>query len=245
MTWRTAKSLDTLVEEVNARSPRRSKVSDGTIGDAAHASRDSDHNPWVKDGATGIVTARDITNDPAHGFDSSEFADWLRKRCKAGEEKRVKYVISDRRIASARESWAWRAYSGTNPHEHHVHVSVHPTKSLYDNERSWGWEAAGKPVKPAAPKPSAPTSQGDTVTDRLHPDDIKAIAEAVAQQTIYNEDPGVPGRKITTIGGALTDLDLQTEQARTELLGKLRELLDAFRGFAELVENRLPPTPGQ
>lgn len=138
--WRVADSLLTLRDEVDRRSPDRSKASDGTIGNAAHAARDSDHNPWVKDGDMGVVTAMDITNDPDHGFDSSDFADWLRKRCLAGIEKRVKYVISDRRIASAtHENWAWRAYTGANPHEHHVHISVLSTKIRYDNTDPWGW----------------------------------------------------------------------------------------------------------
>jgi hypothetical protein len=139
--WRVAKSLLELRDEVDRRSPDRSKASDGTIGNAAHAARTSDHNPWVQDGGTGVVTAMDITNDPEHGFDSSDFADWLRKRCKSGMENRVKYVISDRRIASAtHENWAWRAYSGSNPHEHHVHISVLSTKNHYDNTSSWGWD---------------------------------------------------------------------------------------------------------
>lgn len=171
MTWRVAKSLDVLLDEINARSPKRSKVSDGSIGDAAHASRDSDHNPWVKDGPTGVVTARDFTNDPAHGFDSSDFADWLRKRCKAGAETRVKYVISDRRIASTIDDWSWRKYTGTNPHEHHVHVSVESSKSSYDSARSWGWEAADKPAAPAKPAPP----KGVTVTT-FDIDDSKQLA---------------------------------------------------------------------
>lgn len=29
--------------------------------------RDSDNNPWVKNGATGVVTAIDITHDPSKG----------------------------------------------------------------------------------------------------------------------------------------------------------------------------------
>ncbi|HKV33547.1 MAG TPA: hypothetical protein VJP89_04485, partial [Pyrinomonadaceae bacterium] len=61
MAWRVAKSLLRLREQINELAPNRSKASDGTIGDAAHASRKSDHNPWVKDGSIGVVTAMDIT----------------------------------------------------------------------------------------------------------------------------------------------------------------------------------------
>src|SRR5688500_3284745 len=65
--WRVAKSLLTLRDEVNQAAPQRSKASDGTIGDAAHCRRQSDHNPWVRDGNIGVVTAMDITDDPTHG----------------------------------------------------------------------------------------------------------------------------------------------------------------------------------
>lgn len=146
--WRVADSLQKLLDEINTRSPRRSKASDGAIGDAAHATRDSDHNPWVIDGASGVVTARDFTDDPEDGFDASSFADWLRARCAAGTENRVKYIISDRRIASSRDGWAWRKYSGVNAHTKHVHVSVHESKIHFDNTVSWGWQALAKPKAP-------------------------------------------------------------------------------------------------
>lgn len=48
----------------------------------------------------------------------------MRLSCKAGIEKRVKYIISNRRIASSRADWAWRRYDGPNAHSHHMHVSV-------------------------------------------------------------------------------------------------------------------------
>ena len=57
--WRMAKSLDALLAKVNALSPNRNKTSDGGIGDAEHASRGSDHNPWVTDGALGVVIPLD------------------------------------------------------------------------------------------------------------------------------------------------------------------------------------------
>ena len=62
---RIAKTLDVLRNEINALAPKRSKGSDGWIGDAAHQSRASDHNPWVREGGVGIVTALDITHDPS------------------------------------------------------------------------------------------------------------------------------------------------------------------------------------
>src|SRR5690625_4133223 len=138
MSWRVAQSLDQLLAQINAAYPNRSRRSDGSIGDAAHASRSSDHNPWVRRRGVGIVTARDFTHDPGAGFNSWTFADRLRRECAAGRETRVKYIISNRRIASGtRNNWAWRRYSGANPHSSHVHISVSSSRSRYDDASPW------------------------------------------------------------------------------------------------------------
>ncbi|MEI5680510.1 MULTISPECIES: peptidoglycan-binding domain-containing protein [unclassified Mesorhizobium] len=157
MTWRLAKSLETLRAQINALSPNRSKISDGTIGDAAHASRSSDHNPWVKDGKTGIVTGMDLTHDPAHGIDSEALADALL----ASRDSRIKYVISNKKIASGSDGpspWKWRLYTGKNPHNHHVHLSVKPDKASYDSTKPWAIDLKVSPAAVAAPatKPKNP-----------------------------------------------------------------------------------------
>ncbi len=121
MTWRTARSLDTLLEQVNDQAPGRSKISDGSVSSDAHRQQnpDSDHDPDAK----GIVHARDFTDDPGAGFDASAFADRLLK----AQDARLKYVISDGRIGSGpsgRQPGVWRPYSGENAHRKHCHVSV-------------------------------------------------------------------------------------------------------------------------
>lgn len=139
MAWRLAESLKVLREQVNEEFMTRSKAADGTIGDEAHASRSSDHNPWVRDGSQGIVTALDLTHDPASGFDSYRFAESLI----ANRDSRVKYIISNRKIVSGDagpKPWVWRAYTGKNPHNHHVHVSVKSDKAFYDNKAKWEFQ---------------------------------------------------------------------------------------------------------
>lgn len=145
MSWYVARCLDVLLDEVNASAPNRSKASDGSIGDADHSSRESDHNPCDCHSA---VCARDFTHDPGHGFDSYEFADWLRSRCDSGAEDRVKYIISNSRIASVTEDWRWRPYTGSNPHSQHVHVSVEHPSGTFDNEAPWRWRATAPPPTP-------------------------------------------------------------------------------------------------
>ena len=136
--WRAAESLLMLRKQVNAMAPGRNKASDGMIGDAAHASRDSDHNPWVREGSMGIVTACDITHDPSGGCDADVIAEAIR----AGRDTRVKYIIWNRRIANSSAingtaPWTWRPYGGSNPHTKHVHISVKPDKSSYDSVAAW------------------------------------------------------------------------------------------------------------
>jgi hypothetical protein len=136
--WRVAKALEMLRSQINVLAPNRSKVSDGGIGDPAHQSRKSDHNPWVKDKGIGVVTARDFTHDPAHDCDAGLLAESLRK----SKDPRVKYVIWNRKIFTAAKKggipgWTWRPYSGSNPHNKHVHVSVQPSKSRYDDQGKW------------------------------------------------------------------------------------------------------------
>jgi len=129
-----APSLLTLLGQVNGLAPQRSKKSDGTIGDTAHATRASDHNPWVMDGGTGIVTAMDITHDPQGGCDANNLAEAIRQR----RDPRVKYVIWNRQIVSSTVSpWTWRAYAGSNPHTKHMHISVRPEKPSYASEENW------------------------------------------------------------------------------------------------------------
>src|SRR3982751_2047098 len=105
MAYRLAKSLETLRSQVNARWPTRSKASDGWIGDTAHATRKSDHNP----NAAGVVQAFDVTHDPKSGCDAYKLAETLR----TARDPRIKYVISNGRMFSAKVSpWTWRPYSG-------------------------------------------------------------------------------------------------------------------------------------
>lgn len=134
MAWRLARSLDDLRKQVNNAAPNRSKASDGTIGDAAHSSRTSDHNP---DGS-GIVRALDITHDPKNGVDSQKLADAVL----ASRDPRLRYVISNGKIASGASGsmpWVWRKYNGVNPHSKHVHFSVVAGAA---GDRAGSWDIA-------------------------------------------------------------------------------------------------------
>ncbi|HCM4295484.1 TPA: hypothetical protein N3J54_001956, partial [Klebsiella quasipneumoniae subsp. quasipneumoniae] len=89
MVWRVAKSLLILRDQINQYAPHRNKASDGTIGDEHHAHTNSDHNPQVLDGNIGVVTAIDITHDPAQGCDAQAIVNALVD----SKDKRIKYII--------------------------------------------------------------------------------------------------------------------------------------------------------
>jgi hypothetical protein len=136
---RRAYALATLLGQVDALYPTRSKTigPDGWIASPEHRrqSPNSDHN----ENADGVVAAQDISHDPAHGFDSYKFADLLLQK----RDPRIRYVISNSRIAGdegyARRNggtaWRWAHYDGDNPHNKHVHISVNLPSG--DDARPW------------------------------------------------------------------------------------------------------------
>jgi lysozyme family protein len=136
MSWRLANSIKTLLDQVNAMDPHRRKDNDGGIGDEAHAARTSDHNPYIKVRGIGVVRAFDFTHAPETGFDAYAFAEMLL----ANKDYRVRYIISNHKIASGKDGpspWTWRPYTGPNAHDHHTHVSVTEKEAEFDSPSRW------------------------------------------------------------------------------------------------------------
>ncbi len=118
-----------LREQFDDSFPDRDRRSDGWIGDLRHSARPSDHNP---DRETGIVRAIDVDRDVHKSGKPDlmpDIADQIRLAAKAGD-KRISYIIFAGRIASSRLGWRWRPYKGSNPHNHHLHVSFTKTGDL-------------------------------------------------------------------------------------------------------------------
>jgi len=126
-----APALRALVRQVNDAWPSRARGSDGGLPSAEHlkANPKSDHN-------TG--DAYDFTADTENGPDLEALAALLLK------DPRVQYVIWDRRIANRDiEGGRWRAYSGSNPHTRHLHVSLRPARR--DDTSPWTLPAGRGP----------------------------------------------------------------------------------------------------
>lgn len=206
MAWRLAKSIKTLLDQVNAEDPHRRKDGDGGIGDAAHASRSSDHNPYIVVKGQGVVRAYDFTHAPETGFDAYAFAEMLLKN----KDPRVRYVISNRKIASGKSgpnAWTWRTYSGKNPHNHHTHVSVTEDVAEFDNPKSWN--LGGLVAEAAANASEANSYVPPPATLR-----IKARGELVKKM---QAGIGLKGAQVDGWFGADTEKALKAFQASHDL----------------------------
>ena len=154
---RAANSLTTLKSQINARFPYRDKTSDGGIGDSAHATRVSDHNP----DANGVYHAYDFDHDPdSNGLDCYI----LKTALIASRDPRIKYIIFMRRIwyTSSRTEVA---YTGINAHDHHLHLSVQPG-ALGDQPQAWALPFLGVTIAPA-PSTSTYCKYGDRNANTL------------------------------------------------------------------------------
>lgn len=147
---RVAPAAQAILNQATYHRPKRSKRSDGTIGDRAHRARRSDHNPDFR----GVVHAADLTHDPARGIDAHAWAIWLANK----RDPRVKYIISNRKWWSPQHGW--QKYTKQNPHTKHVHVSVEPSRENDTSPWFEGWLYHGNStISPPVAKPLPMRSQ--------------------------------------------------------------------------------------
>lgn len=124
---RLARSIETLGNEVRARSPLTTLY---YYDDTPR--RDSDHDPNLH----GVVCAIDIM--AGHGLDLHA----LSREIVASRHPECAYVIYNKQIASRNTGWEWVAYTGSNDHSDHIHVSVGVGKDgykepPYDSTQPW------------------------------------------------------------------------------------------------------------
>lgn len=120
-----APSLARARTSINTRWPNRDKESDGWIGDAAHQSRTSDHNP---DPPSMVVRALDVDKDGVHI--PTVLAAFLL-------HPEVRYVIHNGRIYHVDRRMKPVKYTGANQHTRHVHCSIKHTKAAEASKVEW------------------------------------------------------------------------------------------------------------
>ena len=148
MSWHLAPSLVQFRAEVDKKWPKRSKKSDGTIGDTSHAARKSDHNP----NSRGSVNAIDITYP---GVDPDVVIAAVKKHPSAA------YVIFNRHIYSATDGWVKKPYTGISPHTEHLHISIKQSVKAENSTVKWfGTVAKKAPAKKPTAKPKLPAYPG-------------------------------------------------------------------------------------
>lgn len=114
-----------VLRQATALKPLRKKASDGLLPSAAHQMQNpkSDHN-------TGLAV--DLTHDPKNGIDCAEIFEKLK------EDARVDYLIFNGKIWSkAKAKDGNRKYTGSNPHNKHLHISI--KADMATDTSPWFW----------------------------------------------------------------------------------------------------------
>lgn len=169
--WILVPCLVKLRGEFNTIAPRRDRASDGSVGDLAHQSSLSDHNP----DETGNVPIRDADKrNEVHAIDvdadlrtpgltMDKVVAFLVARCRSGAERRLRYIIWARRIWSASDGWplAGRAYTGKNPHTAHAHFSAAYDTALEASTASWHLQEVLPVTAPTADQNAAAVAAKD------------------------------------------------------------------------------------
>lgn len=116
-----------VLRQATALWPKRNRASDGLLPSKAHINQNpnSDHN-------TGLAV--DLTHDPKAGVDCADIFEQLKG------DSRVLYLIFNHRIWVDKKGE--KKYSGVNPHEKHLHISIKREKA---NDTSPWFPWAGNP----------------------------------------------------------------------------------------------------
>jgi len=164
-TWHLAPCLVRLRRTVDELWPDRDRRSDGALGDAAHAARTSEHNPDAK----GCVHALDIDVD---GVEPAAILAAVKHHPAAW------YVIWDRHIYSRTHGWAKRAYTGSDPHTGHLHVSCLLTEQAENDTTPWRVE---KTEQTMTITPAEMTAITESVFNKLRTTNVTNTTEVDPQ----------------------------------------------------------------
>jgi hypothetical protein len=130
MLWYKVKWIPGLFAAVDAVFPNRGHAQDGTVGDLAHLTGTSGHNP---DDTPGVTAERqDADTRPevrAADVDTQGVDGDAVVAAVLGDASALRlliYIIWNRHIWRASNGWQREAYNGSDPHDRHMHFSGHP-----------------------------------------------------------------------------------------------------------------------
>ncbi|MEV4344898.1 hypothetical protein AB0J83_10510 [Actinoplanes sp. NPDC049596] len=229
--WILVPCLVRLRSEFNAIAPGRDKSSDGSIGDTAHQATQSDHN----DDEVGNVPIHDADKiHEVHAIDvdvdlresdltMEKVVQFLLGRCRSGAEKRLRYIIYNRRIWEQSNGWRQKAYNGSNPHDHHAHFSASYTTSLEASTASWHLEDI--PVALTSADKTWITAAIDRRADQVEANILAKVAATVGNLKV-DVNPGgkanpQPWSRVDAYGS------LERKQIREEI-ADLRKLIESM-----------------
>lgn len=233
-----APCLGRLRSDVNRLAPLRDKASDGWIGDGRHCPGSSDHCPDSR----GTVHAIDVDKD-LRALTMTALVAAVVTACREGRERRLQYVIWNRRIWSRSWGWLARTYTGDSPHDQHAHFSARYGVTYENDTSEWdlGQKEEHMPLTPA---------------------EVAAVAKASAEATaakVLGKPWSVAGRTLTGTMEALLSYILlgktADEDVKLQLAAILKEASDnpdtpvaltpeAMEVLADILAARMPvPAP--
>jgi hypothetical protein len=233
--WILVACLKELFAEFDRIAPGRDHASDGSIGDTAHQDEVSDHNPDETGSVpihdadhTNEVHAIDVDNTlRVTGLSMETVVQFLLKRCRSGAEKRLRYIIYNRRIWEADNGWRQRAYTGASPHTEHAHFSA-----SYDTKKeasTASWHLEDIPVALTADDKKWISAQIATIAEKVWAEKIgnanypsrtaKQALNDLSTQRDNEVDPKINMKDI----GAGTPLDRMVQAADAVLTEKANE----------------------
>lgn len=199
--WYLVRALTNMRNEVDYVWPKRDRTSDGTIGDAAHASGSSDHNP----DPDGSVDAWDMDVD---GVDVWRVIDQFEKH------ESAEYWIYNRQIAFKSEGWRRKNYTGSNDHTKHVHFNVSEAKQ--DSNKPWGIASSmSTPTENAAGWVSYPLGSDSLGFENRPLGDWLKMAEKVKQMLEKQYGPQLTRieNELKAVKDMLSNLPAQSTEA--------------------------------
>lgn len=183
MSWMVVPNLKEGRDQLDARFPNREHGAEGFVGDLAHQSEASSHNPDEtgrpefsdhdgKDEVRAWDADKDL-NDPTVTME--QVVQHLLAGARSGKFWWIRYIIYKRRIWHKRDGFVTRAYTGSNPHDDHAHINSDFTQEA-DTVTGTNWEFAALGQVQPAPAPS-PASGVRNLEEGVKGDDVRHLQQ--------------------------------------------------------------------